>query len=71
MYTAVGFTTTSEGFCASTGFESENPNPQDVANWLKSQFGVWFEQILLMKNGKESPDVVQHWNIDKDYFDID
>ena len=67
MYTAVGFSGEHEGFCASRGVSSSDA--QEIANYLKSEFGLWFEQILLMENGTDSPEVVKHWNIDKDYYD--
>lgn len=62
---AIGFTTEHEGFCAS--HLATNADPQSVADYLHSEFGVWFEQILLVKNDDPCPTVVQHWNIDKDY----
>lgn len=68
MFTAIGFSTEHEGFCASTGVVARNP--QDVAVALKSQFGIWFEQILLTQNGEDGPEVVEHWNIDKDYQEV-
>ena len=66
-FTAVGFSSEHESFCASRCVNTDVP--QEVADYLKLEFGLYFDQILLMKNGDDSPDVVYHWNIDKDYND--
>ena len=66
MFTAVGFTTEGEGgFCASIGVTSSNP--QVVADQLARQFGIVFEQILLMENSRSGPIVVHHWAVGDHY----
>ena len=68
MYTAIGFSIEHEGFCDSMGVMSEDP--QTVASSLFARFGIWFEQILLMKNATGGPEVVHHWNLDQDFFSL-
>jgi hypothetical protein len=65
---AIGFSAEHEGFCASRYVEKENA--QNVAEYLNKEFGVWFEQILLVKNDDPCPTVVHHYNIDKDYQEV-
>lgn len=66
-FTAIGFSAENDGFCASRGVTTNDP--QSVANYLKAEFDLYFDQILLMKNGDNSPEVVTHWNIDQDYIE--
>ncbi|NDD55186.1 hypothetical protein EBZ39_15205 [bacterium] len=64
-FTAVGFSAEHEGFCASRSVATDVP--QSVADYLKVEFGLYFDQILLMKNGDDSPEVVHHWSIGEEY----
>lgn len=68
MFTAIGFSAEHEGFCASR--EVSTDKPQEVANYLENEFGIWFDQILLVVNGENAPEVAKHWNIDKDYVEV-
>lgn len=72
MYTVIGFSAEHEGFCASreVGREVSTDKPQEVANYLENEFGIWFDQILLVVNGENAPEVAKHWNIDKDYVEV-
>lgn len=67
MYLAIGFSGEHEGFCASRGVDTTAP--QEVADYLNKEFGIYFEQILLVANDVDCPDVVRHWSINKDYQD--
>lgn len=66
MYLAIGIYT-DQGFCASRPTTSNNP--QEVASYLHKELDTWFDQILLVENDADSPSVIQHWNIDRDYTD--
>lgn len=66
MYTAIGFSSEHEGFCASREVTADDP--QEIANFLDNEFGVWFDQILLVVNGENAPEVAKHWNDGKDYI---
>lgn len=68
MYLAIGFSGLHEGFCASR--DTTSTDAQEVANHLQSEFGVWFEQILLVKNDTDCPSVVHHWTLDRDYQEV-
>jgi hypothetical protein len=63
-FLALGFLA-EHGLCCSR--EVSDENAQIVAIFLHTELATWFDQILLVKNGYESPSVVRHWNIDKDY----
>jgi len=67
MYLAIGFTTLHNGFCGSRAVSSTDP--QEVANKLNKEFGIWFEQILLTKNDNDGPVVIHHWNLDRDFHE--
>ena len=60
-YLAIGCNAEDQIFLASR--EVTNDNPQTVADYLKSEFGCDFDQILLVQNDE----VVHHWNIGEDY----
>jgi hypothetical protein len=62
-FLAIGVSCEHEGFCASN--VSEMNDPQIVADSLAKDFGLYFEQILLVQNDS----VVHHWNIDKDFIE--
>ena len=64
-FLAIGMSFEHEGFAGSGDIESKDP--QIVSDALEKEFGMIFDQILLVENGDESPSVVHHWNIDKDY----
>lgn len=64
MYLAIGFLE-SQGFVGSRNVDTTNP--QEVADYLNREFGVYFDRILLVANDDDSPSVVQHWSIDRDY----
>lgn len=72
-YTAVGFSAEHEGFCAYEGFctsrDVTTDDPQSVADYLNKEFGLYFDQILLIKNGKNTPEVLKDWIINQDYHD--
>ena len=64
-YLAIGISCEHEGFAASRSSEADTP--QAVAAYLEKQFGIWFEQILLVINDTDCPAVLRHWEIGKDY----
>lgn len=65
MYLAIGFSSEHEGFCASRGVETDIT--QEVANSLYDNFGIYFDQILLVINDADCPTVKHHWQLDRDY----
>lgn len=69
MYLAIGFVIEHEGFVASR--KVNDTNPQKVADQLHKEFGLYLDQILLVKNDEDCPTVVHHWSIDKDYSEAD
>jgi len=64
-YLAIGISCEHEGFAASRS--SESNDPQIVATYLETEFGIWFEQILLVVNDTDCPTVLRHWLIGRDY----
>lgn len=66
MFLAIGINFEHEGFAGSRSIESEDP--QIVSNYLEKEFGVLFDQILLVKNDDDCPRIIEHWNIGRDYM---
>lgn len=64
-YLAIGISCEHEGFAASR--ECESNDPQSVAVYLQQEFGISFDQILLVANDTDCPTVIRHWSIGKDY----
>jgi len=48
MFLAIGMSFEHEGFAGSRDVESEDP--QIVSDYLEKEFGILFDQILLVKN---------------------
>jgi hypothetical protein len=66
MFLAIGISC-DEGFTASRS--SDSNNPQAVATYLETEFGIWFDQILLVENDTDCPNVIFHWTLGRDYDD--
>lgn len=62
---AIGFSYEHDGFCGSRLVADYDP--QSVADYLFKEFGIWFDQILLVKNDDPSPTVQKHFSINRDY----
>lgn len=60
-YLAIGISFDNEGFAASRPVECDDQS--QVAKYLRSEFGVSFDQILLVKNDDGWPSVVSHWRV--------
>jgi hypothetical protein len=43
------------------------PRPQDCADALRHRFMSNYDEIFLIENGKDCPDVTKHWVRYKDY----
>lgn len=69
---AIGFSTKDQGFVGSrpisnTDGDSERGSAQVVSDYLYRQFGVVFDQVLVVGPSPEGPEVYSHWNLGKDY----
>lgn len=68
---AIGFSAIDEGFAASPLVEKEFDNAQSVSDFLYKEFGIVFDQILVVgcscHEPSMQPEVYSHWNLGKDY----
>lgn len=58
---AVGISYEHEGFCGSR--LTDQTNPKDVSDFLESEFGLKFDDILIIKNDE----VIHSWHVDEDF----
>lgn len=69
---AIGFSTKDGGFVGSNPIsnmdgDSERGSAQVVSDYLYRQFGIVFEQVLVVGPSQQGPEVYGHWNLGRDY----
>lgn len=68
MQLAIGISFECEGFAASRLVHDLETNAENVAEYLSDEFGLDFDQILLVDTDDEGdPLVVKHWQSGEDF----